>query len=170
MAAPKGVSVLFGGSSATIIWTQVPGSQGYGVTIRPLGKQGPYGQEQVLGDRWTVPYTAFPGYGRNGTGYTYEVCSISSRYHQSCTSINDDFYVRSQGDGVSTSNLHKAARKVSACLGKGEKAALVEAAEGGTVVALASWIPGIDAVTAAEVGAASAGQGASTFVACLADG
>ncbi len=167
--APQGVTVLFGESAATIVWTEVPGSQGYGVTIRPIGIHGPFGQEQVLGDRWTVPYTAFPDYGTHKTGYTFEVCAISVRHHQACKAINRTFYVKSRGAGVSTSNLRKAAQKVSACLGKGEKAALVEAAANGTVVAVASWIPGVDAVTAAEVAAASAGEGAATFAACLVD-
>jgi hypothetical protein len=169
IAAPEDLAVHFTDSAATITWHDVPGSQGYAVTIRPLGVQGPYPEEQMLGDSYTVAFSDFPGYGSHKNGYAYEVCSISKRGGRACTSVSGMFSVRSLGHGVSTSNLHRAARKASSCLAKGEKAGVVTAAGLGIVAAVSSWIPGVDAITAGSVGIASAGRGAASFVACLID-
>ncbi|HWC36250.1 MAG TPA: hypothetical protein VG650_15695 [Mycobacteriales bacterium] len=167
VAAPTDIAVHFTDSTATITWNEVPASRGYGVTIRPLDVQGPYGEEQVIANNYTLPFTQFPGYGKYKDGYAYQVCSFGSTGRGPCTTLSDGFAVRSAGHAVSTDNLHRAAHKVSSCLGNGEKAGLLTAAGGGIVAALDSWIPGVDVVTAAGVGIAASGEGAQTFVSCL---
>lgn len=169
VAPPTHISVHFADSGATIEWTMAPGIEGYGITIRELGSHRSYGEEQVLGDRWTAPYKDFPGYGTYKDGYAYRVCSITRSGRHACTSIKDGFSVDSSGDGVSTSNPHKAANKASACLAAGEKAGLVTATGTGIVGAVVSWIPGVDAIAAADVAVGAAKVGAATFVACLSD-
>ncbi|HVW42908.1 MAG TPA: hypothetical protein VHC18_16305 [Amycolatopsis sp.] len=165
--APQAVSIRFSDSAATLTWDAVPDSQGYAVVIRPAGGHGPYGEEQVLANRYTVPFTSFPGYGKFTGGYAYEVCSIALGGSRGCTTMDSPFFVHSEGGGTSTSNLHKATAKISSCLGKGEEAGLVFAAGKGVQAAVASWIPGIDAVTLGGVAAVAAGAGATRFAACL---
>jgi hypothetical protein len=124
----------------------------------------------VLGNRWDAPYTDFPGYGRWKKGYTFQICSIKGNDSRAaCTSAKDGFYVSSAGDGISTSNLHRAAHKASSCLSNGEEAAVVMGAGFGTIAAVVAWIPGVNGITAASVGVAAAGSGAEAFVACLVD-
>lgn len=167
LASPGTISVHFSDSAATITWDAVPGSQGYAVTIRRVGDEGPDSEEQVLANTYTVALTRFPGYGRFAGGYNYQICSIAVSGDRACTIAGDSFYVQSAGHGVSTSILHRAVNKISSCLEKGEEAGLVVAAGMGIKAAVASWIPGAGEVTAGAVAAAGAGAGASGFAACI---
>jgi hypothetical protein len=168
VSPPTNIAVDFHDSGATISWTMAPGVQGYAITIREIGTHRRYGQELVLGNRWDAPYTDFPGYGRWKKGYTFQICSIKGNDSRAaCTSANDGFYVHSAGDGVSTDSPQSAAHKASSCLAKGGKAVIVTAAGGGYLAALVSWIPGVDAITAADVGINVAKSGATTFMACV---
>jgi hypothetical protein len=165
---PTNIAVHFNNSDATISWTMAPGVEGYAITIREIGTHRSYGQEQVLGDRWTAPYTDFPGYGKYKKGYWYQVCSVvGTNTRAACTSARDGFYVHAEGRAVSTRNHSDAANKASSCLGRGAKAAIVTAAGGGTLAAMVSWIPGVDAITAADVGVNAAKAGAGTFMTCV---
>lgn len=165
---PTNITVAFNDSDATISWTMAPGIEGYAITIREVGGHRSYGPEQVLGDRWDAAYSYFPGYGKWKKGYRFQVCSIvGSDTKAACTSMLDGFYVRSAGQAVSTSDIHRAAHKASSCLASGEEAGVVTAAGFGSVAALAAWIPGVGEVTAGGVAAAAASSGATEFVACL---
>lgn len=168
VSAPKHISVDFKDSYATIRWTMAPGVDGYAITIREVGTHRSYGQELVLGYSWDAPYTDFPGYGRYKKGYSYQVCSIvGNNSRAACTSRRGMFYVQSAGDGVSTSDPESAAHKATSCLARGGKAAIVTAAGGGYIAALVSWIPGVDAIAATDVGINAAKSGAGTFMTCL---
>ena len=169
LPAPDGVAVHFSDSAATIDWNAVSGSRGYLVIIRPLGMSGPFPEEQVLADSYTVDFVRFPVGGKAKSGYSYEVCSVAPSGALGCTTTASTFAVRSEGDGIRIDNLKKAAHKASACLAGGEKAGLVVAAGGGVVAAVSSWIPGAGEITAAEVAVAATGVGTRKFVACLLD-
>lgn len=164
ISAPQRAEVHNTSTVAEVRWSAVSDAMGYAVEVSKDGFYGPW-------RRWTtnsattavqIPFSAHPYRDRQGA-YRYKVIAMNSSGSASRSVVVS----RSQGYGVSTADTQKAATKANSCLQKGLVAGATTAAATGVVTIASAWIPGVNAVTAAGVGAATAGSSAATYVVCL---
>jgi len=164
IAAPSRAEVHYSSSYAEVRWSAVSDATAYGVEVSKDGYYGPWRQWAVNSatTRIRIPFSEHPY--RNAAGATrYKVTASNSSGGASRTvALN-----RSQGYGVSTADRNKAASKANACLKQGLAAGATTAAGSGVYAVAAAWIPGVNAVSASAVAAATASTAASTYVVCL---
>lgn len=164
IAAPSRVEVHYSSSYAEVRWTAVSDATTYYVEVSKDGYYGPWRQWSVSSatTRIRISFADHPYRGSSGA-YRYKVtASNSSGYASRSVALN-----KSQGYGVSTADREKAASKANGCLKQGLAAGATTAAGSGVYAVAAAWIPGVNAVSASAVAAATASTAASTYVVCL---
>jgi hypothetical protein len=164
ISAPQRAEVHYTSSYAELRWSQVSDATSYAVEVSKDGYYGPW-------RRWTtnsattvlqIPLGAHPYSDQQGA-YRYKVWAINSGGSAARSVVVD----RSEGYGVSTADHQKAATKANSCLKRGLKAGATAAAGAGVYAFAASWIPGVNAVTASAVAVTVSSSASSAYVVCL---
>jgi hypothetical protein len=164
ISAPQRAEVHYTSTYAEVRWSAVSDATSYAVEISKDGYYGPW--------RWwttnsattvlRVPLDGHPYHDQLGA-YRYKVIARNSAGSAARTVSVD----RSEGYGVSTADHQKAASKANSCLKRGLKAGATTAAGAGIYAVAASWIPGVNAVTASAVAVTVSGSAGSAYVVCL---
>lgn len=164
VTAPQALRVHFQKNLAHVDWGAVAGAVKYYVQIDKIGYDCPCVGYLTKSTSINIAYSSFP-YKEQPGSYRVQVTAYGAKGRTAKSSAR--FKTKVAGDPVPVSKPKKASSKVNACLREGEAAGLTTAVGGGLLVAVTSWVPGVDAVTAGSVASAAASATAGRFVYCM---
>jgi len=164
VSAPTAVQVHFQKRLAHVDWSAAAGAVKYFVRVDKIGYACPCVGYFTTGTSINIDYRSFP-YKEQPGSYRVHVTAYGAKGRKATSASR--FETKVAGAPVPVSQVKRAARKVNQCLKEGVGAGLTTAAGGGILVAVTSWIPGVDAVTAGTVAGAAASATAGKFVYCL---
>ena len=164
IAAPQRAEVHNSSTYAEVRWSAVSDATSYAVEVSKDGYYGPWRRWNTNSATTAVriPFNQHPYQDQQGS-YRYKVIAMNGGGSASRSVVLS----RSEGYGVSTADTQKAATKANSCLKRGLAAGATTAASTGVVAFASAWVPGVNGVTAAGVGIATAGSSAATYVVCL---
>lgn len=172
LPAPTITSMTFTDNAVLLTWTKVKKAKKYNVIISKKGYFGPFRDWQTKKTHIKIKYTGFPYRDGSGKPYKFSVGSVNGKR----TSISGYPHIKKKEiikKTVRTKKVSKATFKKRAkslakkCFKDGAAAAIGTGAAGGILLAVTSWIPPAEAVTATGVALAAGSAGVGTTVACV---
>ena len=170
LRGPTGLTVNFGRGIAhglaKVSWNRVPGATKYMLEISRRGFYGPWVPHVTKRPSEIISYRDFPyRTAKSRAPYILQVRAFKNGSWGSASSRI--MRTRVAGRGVSVKKPAKASKKMSDCLKVGLAAGITTATSTGLVRLAAVWIPGLNALTGAQIAATSASAAVSAGVYCL---